>query len=203
MWTCCTPPASACWPHRSAASSSTRWSCRPIRLHLLSDEHFTVDGTLIEAAANLKSFRPKDDPPSEGGGSSGDNPANRWVDFHGEQRSNATHQSHTDPDARLYKKRMGQAAKLCYVGHAVMENRHGLLADFQVTTESGTAECALLPPLLDRLRKRRFHPKTVGLDRGYDTRDWLLSCAPSGSRHMSRRTPVVGGVPFHSNGCAR
>src|SRR3954463_2431635 len=141
------------------------------RLHLLSDEHFTVDGTLIEAAASLKSFRPKDEPPTEGGGGSGNNPANRWVDFRGEQRSNATHQSRTDPDARLYKKGAGQAAKLCYVGHAVMENRHGLLVDFLVTTASGTAECAVVPSVMDALRERRFHPETVGLDKGYDTRD--------------------------------
>ena len=141
------------------------------RLDLLSDEHFTVDGTLIEAAASLKSFRPKDEPPTEGGGSSGDNPANRWVDFHGEKRSNATHQSRTDPDARLYKKGAGQAARLCYVGHAVMENRHGLLVDFLVTTASGTAECAVVPSVMDGLRERRFHPETVGLDKGYDTRD--------------------------------
>lgn len=141
------------------------------RLHLLSDEHFTVDGTLIEAAASLKSFRPKDEPPSAGRGGSGDNPANRWVDFHGEKRSNATHQSRTDPDARLYKKGAGQAAKLCYVGHAVMENRHGLLVDFLVTTASGTAECKVVPSVMDGLRERRFHPQTVGLDKGYDTRD--------------------------------
>src|SRR5436190_2573388 len=141
------------------------------RLDLLSDEHFTVDGTLIEAAASLKSFGPKDEPPTEGGGGSGDNPANRWVDFHGEKRSNATHQSRTDPDARLYKKGTGQAARLCYVGHAVMENRHGLLVDFLVTTASGTAECAVVPSVMDGLRERRFHPETVGLDKGYDTRD--------------------------------
>jgi transposase len=141
------------------------------RLHLLSDEHFTVDGTLIEAAASLKSFRAKDEPPAEGGGASGDNPANRWVDFRGEKRSNATHQSRTDPDARLYKKGAGQAAKLCYVGHAVMENRHGLLVDFLVTRASGTAECAVVPDLMDELRARQFHPETVGLDKGYDTRD--------------------------------
>jgi len=141
------------------------------QLHLLSDEHFTVDGTLIEAAASLKSFRPKDEPPAEGGGGSGGNPANRWVDFHGEKRSNTTHQSRTDPDARLYKKGAGQAARLCYVGHAVMENRHGLLVDFLVTTASGTAECAVLPSVMDELRERRFHPETVGLDKGYDTRD--------------------------------
>jgi len=106
------------------------------RLHLLSDEHFTVDGTLIEAAASLKSFRPRDEPPNQG--SDGGTPSNRWVDFHGEKRSNETHQSRTDPDARLYKKGAGQAARLCYLGHAVMENRHGLLVDFLVTTASGS-----------------------------------------------------------------
>ena len=143
------------------------------RLDLLSDEHFSVDGTLIEAAASLKSFRPKDEPPppTQGDGSSKQNPANRWVDFKGEKRSNATHQSRTDPDARLYKKGAGQAAKLCYIGHAAMENRSGLLVEFQVTTASGTAECAVVPAMLDELRERHFHPETVGMDRAYDTRD--------------------------------
>ena len=93
------------------------------------------------------------------------------MDFHGEKRSNATHQSRTDPDARLYKKGAGQAARLCYVGHAVMENRHGLLVDFLVTTASVTAECAVVTTVMDGLRQRRFHPETVGLDKGYDTRD--------------------------------
>ncbi len=95
------------------------------QLQLLSDAHFTVDGTLIEAAASLKSFRPKDEPPAPprpDGGS----PSNRWVDFHGEKRSNATHQSTTDPDARLCRKGPGKEAKLAYLGHALMENRHGL-----------------------------------------------------------------------------
>jgi transposase len=107
------------------------------RLHLLSDEHFSVDSTLIEAAASLKSFRPKDEPPPPkrpDGGS----PSNRWVDFHHEKRSNATHQSTTDPDARLYRKGPGKEARLSYLGQALMENRHGLLVDFQVTTATGT-----------------------------------------------------------------
>lgn len=174
------------------------------RLHLLSDEHFTVDGTLIEAAASLKSFRPKDEPPDEGSGStSGGNPANRWVDFRGEQRSNATHQSRTDPDARLYKKGAGQAAKLCYVGHAVMENRHGLLVDFLVTTASGTAECAVVPSLMEGLRERRFHPQTVGLDKGYDTRDLVAKLR---ARHITphvaqnttgRRSAIDGRTTRH------
>jgi IS5 family transposase len=157
-------------------------------LDLLSDEHFTVDGTLIEAAASLKSFRPKDEPPKDAG-SSGGNPANRWVDFHGEKRSNATHQSRTDPDARLYKKGAGQAARLCYLGHAAMENRHGLLVDFLVTTASGTAECAVVPAVLDELRERRFHPETVGLDKGYDTRDLVAKLrARDVTPHVAQNT---------------
>jgi len=105
-------------------------------LGLLSDEHFTVDGTLIEAAASLKSFRPKDEPPSQG--SDGGTPSNRWVNFHGEKRSNATHQSRTDPEALLAKKGKGREARLAYAGHALMENHNGLLVDFQVTQATGT-----------------------------------------------------------------
>jgi transposase len=171
-------------------------------LDLLSDEHFTVDGTLIEAAASLKSFRPKDEPPTDAG-SSGGNPANRWVNFHGEKRSNTTHQSRTDPDARLYKKGAGQAARLCYLGHAVMENRHGLLVDFLVTTASGTAECGVVPSVMDELRERRFHPQTVGLDRGYDTRDLVAKLR---TRHITphvaqntagRRSAIDGRTTRH------
>jgi transposase len=93
----------------------------------LSDEHFTVDGTLIEAWASHKSFRPKDEgePPSKN---------EREVDFHGQKRSNETHQSTTDPDARLYRKSKGSEAKMSYLGHALMENRHGLLVDTMVTS---------------------------------------------------------------------
>ena len=90
---------------------------------LLSTDHFSVDGTLIEAWASMKSFRPKgrsDEPPSEGGG------RNREADFHGEKRSNETHESTTDPEARLYRKGPGKEAKLCFIGHALMENRHAL-----------------------------------------------------------------------------
>ncbi len=104
---------------------------------LLSTDHFSVDGTLIEAWASIKSFKPKDgpradhgEPPSEGGG------RNVEADFHGERRSNETHASTTDPDARLYKK----GAKLCFMGHGLMENRHGLLVDAYLTEANGYAE---------------------------------------------------------------
>src|SRR5436190_9586902 len=140
------------------------------RLHLLSDEHFSVDSTLIDAAASLKSFRPKDEPPPPkrpDGGS----PSNRWVDFHGEKRSNATPQSTTDSDARLCRKGPGKEAKLSYMGQALMENRHGLLVDFQITTASGTAERDVVPQLIEAARRRGFHPRTLGADKGYDTQD--------------------------------
>jgi len=103
---------------------------------LLSDEHFSVDGTLIEAWASQKSFQRKDNRES---GTPGDG-GNAAVDFHGEQRTNETHESKTDPDARLYRKGKGKEAKLCYAGHVVMENRNGLAVDGQITKATGTAE---------------------------------------------------------------
>ena len=99
----------------------------------LSDEHFTVDGTLIEAWASHKSFRPKEQEPGGGGGRGEAN-------FHGERRSNATHRSTTDPEARLYKKTKGSEAKLSYLGHVLMENRNGLLVKTSLTLAEGTAE---------------------------------------------------------------
>jgi transposase len=137
-------------------------------LGLLSDEHFTVDGTLIEAAASLKSFRPKDEPPSD---TPPDDPGNPTVNFHGERRSNATHQSTTDPEARLAKKGRGKEAHLAFMGHALMENRHGLLVDFQLSQATGTAERDAVPGLIEQARERGFHPRTLAADKGYDTRD--------------------------------
>ncbi len=137
------------------------------RLGLLSDAHFTVDGTLIEAAASLKSFRPKDDAALA---VSVDDPGNPTVDFRGERRSNATHRSTTDPEARLMRKGKGKEARLVFIGHALMENRHGLLVDFQVTQATGTAERDAVPVLLDEAGERGFRPRTLGGDKGYDTR---------------------------------
>lgn len=136
--------------------------------NLLSDEHFTVDGTLIEAAASLKSFQRKDGQPPK---TTDDDPGNPSVDFHGEKRSNQTHQSTTDPEARLMKKGKGKEAKLSFMAHALMENRHGLLVDFQTTEASGTAERDVVPKLLDGARERHFTPKTLGGDKNYDTKD--------------------------------
>src|ERR1700736_1735057 len=124
-------------------------------LKLLSDEHFTVDGTLVEAWASLKSFKRKD----RGPGEPPDDPGNPTVNFRGEKRSNATHRSTTDPEARLAKKGHGFEAKLAYMGHALMENRHGLLVDFQLTHATGTAERDIVPQLLYDAKLRGFHPR--------------------------------------------
>ena len=139
---------------------------------LLSRDHFSVDGTLIEAWASMKSFRPKGE--DDGDGGSGRN-AER--DFHGEKRSNATHASTTDPDARLYRKGNGRESKLCYMGHALTENRHGLAVGGGVTIASGTAEREAALDLIDRHRpvesrggRRRI---TVGGDKGFDVADFV------------------------------
>ena len=105
------------------------------RLGLLSDEHFTVDGTLIEAAASLKSFKPRDGDPPSTTDADGGNPS---VDFHGERRSNTTHQSTTDPESRLLRKGKGKEARLVFMAHAMMENRNGMLTDFQMSSVTGT-----------------------------------------------------------------
>ena len=158
---------------------------------LLSDEHFTVDGTLIEASASLKSFRRRDGEPP---GGPPDDPGNPTVNFHGERRANATHQSTTDPEARLMKKGKGKEAKLVFMGHALMENRNGLLVDFQVTPATGTAECESVPVLLDEARERGFHPKTLGSDKNYDTRACVAAQRDRGvTPHVAQNTGRKGG----------
>jgi len=133
---------------------------------LVSDEHFTVDGTLLEAWASQKSFRRRDTPPD-----TPDDPGNPTVNFRGEQRKNDTHQSTTDPDARLYKKSTGSEAKLAYLGHLLMENRHGLIVDALVTAATGTAERDAALTMLGELPDG---PRiTVGGDANYDTRDFI------------------------------
>ena len=117
-----------------AAEFLSRVLAQAERKHLLSREHFTVDGTLIEAWASIKSFKPKDGPPSAGGGK------NETVDFKGKKLKNDTHASVTDPDSRLYRKGKTKESKLCYQGHTLMENRSGLIVKAQVTTASGTSE---------------------------------------------------------------
>jgi transposase len=129
---------------------------------LLSRDHFTVDGTLLKAWASMKSFRPKD-----GSGGPPDGGRNGERDFRGEKRSNETHASTTDPDARLYRKGNGRESVLCYMGHALMENRNGLAVDGDLTHATGTAEREAALALLDRHRppRRRI---TLGTDKAYD-----------------------------------
>jgi transposase len=168
---------------------------------LLSDEHFTVDGTLIEAAASLKSFRRRDqEPPAP----PPDDPGNPSVDFHGERRSNATHRSTTDPDARLMRKGKGKEAKLVFLGHALMENRHGLLVDFQVTEATGTAERDIVPTLLEQAKERHFRPTTLGGDKNYDTRGCVADIrgcgvTPHVAQHATpkRRSAIDGRTTRH------
>jgi transposase len=134
---------------------------------LMSDDHFTVDGTLIEAWASLKSFRPKGEDRS-GDKDQGD-PGNRWVDFHGEKRSNKTHESKTDPESLLARKGPGKEAKLCYGAHALMENRNGLLVDVKITQATGTAEREAAEEMIKRQRRKGVRVKSLGADKNYDT----------------------------------
>ena len=144
---------------------------------LLSNEHFTVDGTLIEAWASHKSFRRKDKPPSDT--TPPDDPGNPTVSFQGEKRSNATHESKTDPDARLYKKNHGAEARLAYLGHALMENRNGLVVDTRVTLATGRAEREAAIEMLEELPGSQR--VTVAGDKGYDTKDFVASARGLGA----------------------
>jgi transposase len=140
-------------------------------LGLMSEEHFTVDGTLIEAWASTKSFRPKGEEP--GDRPTGGNRNNPEVDFHGEKRKNETHASTTDPESRLMRKGRGKEARLCYGTHALMENRNGLLVDLHVTPATGTSEREAARSMLKRQARKRIWPKTLGGDKGYDTHDFV------------------------------
>ncbi|MGP8122450.1 MAG: IS5 family transposase [Xanthobacteraceae bacterium] len=151
---------------------------------LLSSEHFSVDGTLIEAWASMKSFVPKDggDPPSRKGHGSGGRNAER--NFHGEKRKNDTHFSTTDPDARLFRKGAGKEAKLCHMGHLMMENRNGLLVDARLTEANGTAERSIA---LDMIKDNARPGSTVGGDKNYDTADFVAGCRRRGcTPHVSQ-----------------
>jgi transposase len=152
---------------------------------LLSSEHFSVDGTLIEAWASMKSFRPKEPPDAEGPEGGG---RNTPADFRGEKRSNQTHRSTTDPDARLYRKGPGVEAKLCYIGHCLMENRSGLIIDARLTRVSGHAERLAALDMIQGLADR---PRaiTLGGDKGYDTADFVEELRTINVRpHVARNT---------------
>lgn len=138
----------------------------------LSDEHFTIDGTLIEAWASQKSFQAKRGKPSSGGGPS--DPGNPTIDFHGEKRTNDTHQSTTDPEAMLYKKSKGKESKLSFMGHVVMENRNGLVVATRYTQSTGKAEREAAHAMMAHVRKKKRTGRlTVGMDKAYDTHDFV------------------------------
>jgi len=151
------------------------------RRKLLSEDHFTVDGTLLEAWASLKSFHPK-----EGGETPGTGEKNPGVDFRGEHRTNDTHQSSTDPETRLARKGSGKEAKLSFAGHVLMENSNGLVVDVAVTQATGTAERDTALDMLEKVPgSRRI---TVGADKNYDTYDFVSQCREmSVTPHVARR----------------
>ena len=138
---------------------------------LLSDAHFTVDGTLIEAWASLKSFKAK--ATDARSGLEPDDPGNPTVDFHGEPRSNATHQSTTDAEARLMRKGRGKEARLAFSGHVLMEHRHGLCVDLCIEPATGMAERVAAQRMLRRQGHKRVRPRTLAADKGYHTRDFI------------------------------
>ena len=170
---------------------------------LLSGDHFSVDGTLIEAWASMKSVRPKDgsdEPPASGGG------RNAEANFRGEKRSNETHASTTDPEARLYRKGTDKEAKLCFMGHALMENRSGLLVGACLTRADGHAErvaaLALIEPYADRPRAI-----TLGADKGYDAQDFVnelraMRVTPHVAQNTSGRRSAIDGRTTRHGGYA-
>ncbi len=171
------------------------------RRRLLSADHFTVDGTLLEAWASLKSYRPRDegDPPGGGGG------RNPEVDFRGQRRSRETHVSTTDPQAQLYTKGSGQTAKLSYMGHLLTENRHGLVLDVELSEANGTAEREAALRMLERRGGGRA---TLGADKGYDTRDFVAGLRARGvtphvAQNESRRRSAVDGRTTRHAGYGR
>ena len=177
-----------------AAKFLTAVLAQPRVRRLLSSEHFSVDGTLVEAWASMKSVKPRD--PPEGGSPTGGG-RNAAADFRGQKRSNETHRSTTDPDARLYRKGPGMEAKLCFIGHGLMENRSGLIVDARLTRVSGHAErlaaLAMIESWADRPRAI-----TLGADKGYDAADFIeelrtLNVRPHVAQNTSRRRSAIDG----------
>src|ERR1022692_4349528 len=167
--------------------------------HLLSSDHFSVDGTLVEAWASMKSLKPRNvdrgsKPPASGS-------RNEEVNFHGEKRSNQTHSSTSDPDAMLYRKGSGMEAKLCFIGHALMENRHGLFVDTRLTRVSGHAERLAA---FDMIEPRADRPQaiTLGGDKGFDAADFVMelreiNVTPHIARNTTRRSAIDGRTTRH------
>jgi transposase len=165
---------------------------QPRVMRLLSTDHFSVDGTLIEAWASMKSFRPKDgsgEPPTSSGG------RNREANFHGQKRTNETHVSTTDPEARLYRKGQGKEATLCFMGHALMENRNGLVVDACLTDANGHAE-RIAPLHMIEPRADRPRPIKLSADKAYDAEDFVnelrsMNATPHVAQNANGRSSAI------------
>lgn len=161
---------------------------------LLSDEHFTVDGTLIEAWAGQKSFQRKDSPSTE----RLDDPGNPTINFHGEKRCNDTHQSTTDPEAQFYRKGTGKEAKLSFMGHVVIDNRHGLVVSTAYTQSTGKAEREAGEEMIKKVNGRRKSRITLGADKNYDTNGFVkamrkLKVTPHVAQNNTNRASAIDG----------
>jgi transposase len=174
--------------------------------NLLSSDHFSVDGTLIEAWASMKSFVPKDEngkPPADRGSDCAAG-RNAERDFHGEKRSNETHASTTDPDARLFRKGAGKEAKLCHMGHLMTENRHNIIVDARLTEANGAAERTTALDMIDD----NAHPgSTVGADKNYDTAEFVAGCrerrcVPHVAQNNTNRRSAIDGRTTRHRGYA-
>lgn len=166
---------------------------KALQAGLCSDEHFSVDGSLIESYASIKSFRPKDEDDQSGNSSNSFKSRNPEVDFHGQKRTNQTHASRTDPEAKLYRKGAGKEAKLSHMAHALTENRHGLVMGIVATSANGQAECQAALTLLERLHRHHGRsPKTLGADKGYDSGPFYLALEERG---VTPHCAVIGTSP--------
>jgi transposase len=155
----------------------------------LCSEHFSVDGTLIESLASAKSFQPKETADEEPRDANGFKPSNPNIDFHGQKRTNETHASRTDPEAKLYRKGPGKEAKLSHLGHVLAENRHGLIVTIAATEASGTAERAATQDMLDDLKATHGRtPATLGGDKGYDDGEFFQALE---GRRIEPHIPLV------------
>jgi transposase len=171
---------------------------------LLSNEHFSVDGTLIQAWASMKSFKPKQPPGKDAGGGGGRNAA---ADFRGQKRTNETHRSTTDPDARLYRKGPGMEARLCFIGHGLMENRSGLIVDARLRRVSGHAERLAALDMAQHVADRPV-AVTLGADRGYDAADFVeelrgMNVRPHVAQNISGRRSAIDKRTTRHAGYAR
>jgi len=168
---------------------------RAMAAGLVSGDHFSADGSLIEAYASIKSFKPRDQKDQDKSDGNGFKSRNAQVNFHGQKRSNDTHASTTDPDAKLIRKSDGQPARLCHALHTIVENRHGLVLALEVNSPLGNSEPTTALTLIDRIKKRfKIKPKTLGTDKGYEQAPFLQAVEGRGIvPHVAVKDGIIGG----------